>query len=371
MKKLIAILFAALLLALPCVSLGRLEASDVSPIGQDISAVNAPHMIAGGNASTTDFLTAEDLAEYPLTVINVWSNECAPCVQEMPIFQRVHEEFHDRGVNVVGCCTLLLGGTYAGEWNILQNNGYTYTNVIQDEVLYNLYMLNSYIPQTFIVNSDGIVVDYIAGSTSYARLTQKLALLLHDLTDYTFDVEFVADVTGEVFAVQSVRIGEYPVYPEPPEIEGYRFMHWFPAEPPMVTGPTVIVASYAARRWTVRFYDSLTGQKIGTSFVLHGEAASAPEPPEHEGYAFAGWDTPFDQVTSDLNVNALYESVSALGDVDGSSVIDSLDALMALRYSLGIQELTPEQFARADVNCDGVVDSSDALRILRMALNIG
>ena len=58
------------------------------------------------------------------------------------------------------------------------------------------------------------------------------------------------------------------------------------------------------------------------------------------------------------------------GDADGSGAVDSADALLVLRYSMGLIDHIPV-FANADVNGDGVLDSSDALMILRMALGMG
>jgi peroxiredoxin len=37
-----------------------------------------------------------------LLVVNFWATWCAPCVEEMPELQRIHGEFADRGVAVVG-----------------------------------------------------------------------------------------------------------------------------------------------------------------------------------------------------------------------------------------------------------------------------
>jgi peroxiredoxin len=37
-----------------------------------------------------------------LLVVNFWATWCAPCVEEMPELQRIHREFSDRGVAVVG-----------------------------------------------------------------------------------------------------------------------------------------------------------------------------------------------------------------------------------------------------------------------------
>lgn len=55
------------------------------------------------------------------------------------------------------------------------------------------------------------------------------------------------------------------------------------------------------------------------------------------------------------------------GDVDGNGVVEITDALMTLRYAMGIETLTDEQLAVADVNGDGTVDAADALVIMRWA----
>lgn len=55
-----------------------------------------------------------------------------------------------------------------------------------------------------------------------------------------------------------------------------------------------------------------------------------------------------------------------LGDVNGDGYIDSADAMLCLRYSVGLaKELTEEQKKAADVNKDGFVDAGDAIKILR------
>ena len=56
------------------------------------------------------------------------------------------------------------------------------------------------------------------------------------------------------------------------------------------------------------------------------------------------------------------------GDVDGNGVVETADALLALRGAMGIAALTPEQAERADMDGNGVVDTVDALAILRRAI---
>lgn len=53
------------------------------------------------------------------------------------------------------------------------------------------------------------------------------------------------------------------------------------------------------------------------------------------------------------------------GDVNGDGYIDSADAMLCLRYSVGLEELSEEQKKAANVNHDSFVDAGDAIKILR------
>ena len=54
-----------------------------------------------------------------------------------------------------------------------------------------------------------------------------------------------------------------------------------------------------------------------------------------------------------------------LGDVNGDGYIDAGDAMLCMRYSVGLEELRDAQKAAADVNRDGFIDAGDAILILR------
>lgn len=58
------------------------------------------------------------------------------------------------------------------------------------------------------------------------------------------------------------------------------------------------------------------------------------------------------------------------GDVDGDGKISSADARLALRGSVGLEELTADFIMRADVDKNGKVEASDARTILRAAVNL-
>ena len=58
----------------------------------------------------------------------------------------------------------------------------------------------------------------------------------------------------------------------------------------------------------------------------------------------------------------------ALGDVNNDAFTTSYDALSILRYSVGLEDFTPEQIKIADVDEDGIVSASDALAVLRWSI---
>lgn len=70
-------------------------------------------------------------------------------------------------------------------------------------------------------------------------------------------------------------------------------------------GDTVYV-KWTINKYTVTFMD---GEKVLRAFtnVPHGSAVTAPEVSEKYGKTFIGWDKKFDNVTSDLTINAVYD----------------------------------------------------------------
>ncbi len=59
-----------------------------------------------------------------------------------------------------------------------------------------------------------------------------------------------------------------------------------------------------------------------------------------------------------------------LGDINDNGEIDMQDALMALRASMQLVELTERQTLAGDVNLDGSVTTTDALRIMRLVMGL-
>ena len=123
--------------------------------------------------------------------------------------------------------------------------------------------------------------------------------------------------------------------------------------------------------FTVTFVD-WDGTVLDVQTVGWGGSAVAPPDPEREGYTFTGWDADFTNVTCDLTVTAQYVpngmQPTLPGDVDCSGAVDVIDALLTLRYSMGMDTLDGQGILNGDMNGDGIVTATDALMILRIVI---
>ena len=60
-----------------------------------------------------------------------------------------------------------------------------------------------------------------------------------------------------------------------------------------------------------------------------------------------------------------------LGDVNMDGNVTAADALLVIRYAMGLTDLTETQLALADLNGNGTVNTEDASLVLRAALTGG
>ena len=182
-------------------------------------------------------------------------------------------------------------------------------------------------------------------------------------------VTFV-DWDGTVLSTQVVADGNSATAPEAPEREGYTFTGW-DVEFTSVTENITVTAQYDIKKYSVVFCD-WDGSVISEQVVEHGEAAIAPPDPAREGLNFTGWSIDFSIITSDCFIYAVYAPIANSGDVNGDGTVNAVDALVAMRYVLGVstESLTPEQIAAADFNGDGAVNTVDSLLIMRLSLGL-
>jgi len=111
------------------------------------------------------------LADYRLTMLNVWGTYCKPCIAEMPDLGRIHEEYKDKGMQVVG----LVSDAMLVENNMVVPNeemaesikstvtelGAEYTHILPTMDLYmNLLRYVNAVPTTIFLDSEGNQVGY-------------------------------------------------------------------------------------------------------------------------------------------------------------------------------------------------------------------
>ena len=123
--------------------------------------------------------------------------------------------------------------------------------------------------------------------------------------DPVYTVTFV-DYNGHELSSEQVEKGEDATAPDDPTRDGYHFTGW-DKDYTNVKSDLTVTATYAINTYTVTFYDKDGTTKLTSESVNYGDAATAPDYPEHTGYHFLYWTPEYDIITSDLDVYAQYE----------------------------------------------------------------
>ena len=95
-----------------------------------------------------------------VTMINVWATWCTHCIIELPDLESLSKELEEKDCRLIGLCDDALGGDQAildEAKRVLDENGVTYTNVVQTPELQNTLQLTAF-PTTFFVDSEGRVL---------------------------------------------------------------------------------------------------------------------------------------------------------------------------------------------------------------------
>jgi cytochrome c biogenesis protein CcmG, thiol:disulfide interchange protein DsbE len=108
-------------------------------------------------------------------VVNFWGSWCAPCRDEAPYLQAAHEDFQDRGVQIVG---VGFRDTERAAMRFLEETNTTYPTGpdtgLRITASYNIVGA----PETFIVDPDGNIVDFYLGPLTADWLDTRLNELL-------------------------------------------------------------------------------------------------------------------------------------------------------------------------------------------------
>jgi hypothetical protein len=208
----------------------------------------------------------------------------------------------------------------------------TYMNIVQNTIVYAQYE-DIYYTVTFYDGTEVFDIQYeiIHGgsattpetepnheaegkrftgwSPDYSNITSDLSVYAQ-YDDITYTVTFMDG--GEVFDIQyDIPHGGSAILPVPSpnhEADGKRFTGWEPTYMNIVQD-TIVYAQYEDIYYVVSFFGFGSDEPFyADDAVLHGTAATPPTSiPEPDGHHFDRWDVAFNNVTSDMEVNAIYE----------------------------------------------------------------
>ena len=108
-------------------------------------------------------VSSKDLfADHKLTLVNCWATWCHWCVEELPDLEAYNTELEGQGCQIIGICQDGVKKSDKAKDQI-KEAGVTYTNVVLDDFDAVLPKVSSF-PTTYIVDSEGVVVNIIVGA---------------------------------------------------------------------------------------------------------------------------------------------------------------------------------------------------------------
>lgn len=167
-----------------------------------------------------------------------------------------------------------------------------------------------------------------------------IVLLIGLVTLFACNKSDVADKDGQTKVIVKIQDEDGSIYKENVvfsdlftlslQKEGYTgrlyrdadFLKPLTKDSKVKNGDTVYV-KWTINKYTVTFMD---GENVLETFtnVRHGDTVTAPEVSEKYGKTFIGWDKKFDNVTSDLTINAVYDvNTFTVTFKDGEKVLET------------------------------------------------
>lgn len=140
---------------------------------------------------------------------------------------------------------------------------------------------------------------------------------------YSYTVRFI-NYNDDVIDIQTVFYGTEAIAPDVPIRAGHTFNRWS-KNINYITEDTDVYALFDKNYYIVRFLD-YDFKVLKETYVLYEEDATAPKDPERYGYTFTNWDTEFNNITTDLDVKAVYERITLTITFDstGGTIIDPI-----------------------------------------------
>lgn len=161
--------------------------------GDPVSGDSDSENTASSNEETGLFSTMDTLdmdgekadfslfSENKLTFVNLWNVGCTPCVQEIPVLETLNNEYEGKGVTIKGLYFYPFGSKLPDEErkaieDILESAGATYQQLLLSDDMTNHEIIQNIqaFPTTFVVDSDGNILNTIIGSSDYDGWKERI-----------------------------------------------------------------------------------------------------------------------------------------------------------------------------------------------------
>lgn len=139
--------------------------SEITP-GETFSKLNTTDL----DGNTID---SSIFANNKVTLVNAWNVGCTPCINEIPELDKINKDYADKGAAVLGLYNDLGAGlseeTKSQIKEIMDNANADYTQLTlagtlgTDPLIVNMMVF----PTTYVVDSEGNILDTIQGSNDY------------------------------------------------------------------------------------------------------------------------------------------------------------------------------------------------------------
>ena len=127
-----------------------------------------------GTGKVVDF----DSFHGKVTLINFWATWCGPCKRELPDLVSLSREMASRGVKIIGVSTDRGPNAIDMVRSFVQENGIPYQVVVSNDDMEDAFGNPRAIPTTFLVDTEGKIVQTIVGMRAKDFFAQAIIALL-------------------------------------------------------------------------------------------------------------------------------------------------------------------------------------------------
>ncbi len=184
MKRTAALILVLLMLA---VSPAALAVPDYNPAGHSV----------GGFSSITlsgQSIDGNVFSDYGVSIVTYWATWSADCRNQMAILQQIHEEHPEYGV--FGLLHVDGTSTAKAARDFMNDNGYTFTVFVVDRVWKKIVEATPFIPQSFIVSSNALIVEAWVAAFQSAEQPLEMLEFWYCVSPWSGDIDLNGSVTS-------------------------------------------------------------------------------------------------------------------------------------------------------------------------------